>query len=291
MRSLPSRDTRTGVGIFPFRKPGILHALGQVRHGVVDRVADLIRRDVDGQAHAILAEVLDGRGHCGHSTSLGPSGGAGSRRPRADERGSMREIVGWRSGTTSSSSGSAEWGAPALYHLARRGTARPRARSASTSSTSTAPRTGCTRIIRLAYFEHPDYVPLLRRAYELWRELEAEAGEQLLHITGILEGGDRILDGVLRSCAEHDLEHEVLGGAEVARRFPAFHLPGGPRRRLPAGRWLPRPRALHRRRTSGCARERSRASGTRARARVGRHRERRPHPHRPRDSRGRAASS
>ena len=46
---------------------------------------------------------------------------------------------------------------------------------------------GLTRIIRLAYFEHPDYVPLLRRAYELWRELEAEAGEQLLHVTGIVE--------------------------------------------------------------------------------------------------------
>ena len=40
---------------------------------------------------------------------------------------------------------------------------------------------GVNRIIRLAYFEHPSYVPLLRRAYELWRDLEARAGEQLLH--------------------------------------------------------------------------------------------------------------
>src|SRR5262249_34990538 len=84
---------------------------------------------------------------------------------------------------------------------------------------------GLTRIIRLAYFEHSDYVPLLRRAYELWRELEIEAGEQLLHITGIVEGGERILDGVLRSCADYDLAHEVLTGSEVAERFPAFHLP------------------------------------------------------------------
>ena len=48
---------------------------------------------------------------------------------------------------------------------------------------------GLTRIIRLAYHEHPSYVPLLRRAYELWRDLEADAGEQLLVITGSLEGG------------------------------------------------------------------------------------------------------
>ena len=33
---------------------------------------------------------------------------------------------------------------------------------------------GLSRIIRMAYWEHPDYVPLLRRAYELWRQLEAE---------------------------------------------------------------------------------------------------------------------
>jgi sarcosine oxidase len=44
-------------------------------------------------------------------------------------------------------------------------------------------------------------------------------------VTGIVEGGERILDGVLRSCAEHDLEHEVLTGSEVARRFPAYRLP------------------------------------------------------------------
>jgi sarcosine oxidase len=84
---------------------------------------------------------------------------------------------------------------------------------------------GLTRIIRLAYFEHPDYVPLLRRAYELWRELEAEAGEQLLHVTGTVEAGERIFEGSLRSCAEHDLTHEVLDGRETARRFPAYRLP------------------------------------------------------------------
>ena len=114
-------------------------------------------------------------------------------------------------------------GSAALYHLARRGTRVlgierfdvPHERGSSH---------GLTRIIRLAYFEHSDYVPLLRRAYELWRELEGEAGERLLHVTGILEGGP-IAEGVLRACADHDLPHEVLGAAEVAQRFPAFRLP------------------------------------------------------------------
>ena len=48
---------------------------------------------------------------------------------------------------------------------------------------------GLTRIIRLAYWEHPTYVALLRRAYELWRELESLAGERLLHITGSVDAG------------------------------------------------------------------------------------------------------
>ena len=115
-------------------------------------------------------------------------------------------------------------GSAALYHLARRGK-RVLGLERFDLLHEQGSSHGLTRIIRLAYFEHPDYVPLLRRAYELWRELEAEAGEQLLHVTGIVEGGDRILDGVLRSCEEHDIRHEVLNGAEIANRFPAYRLP------------------------------------------------------------------
>ena len=48
---------------------------------------------------------------------------------------------------------------------------------------------GLTRIIRMAYWEDVAYIPLLRRAYELWNETQARAGEQLLYITG---GGGRL---------------------------------------------------------------------------------------------------
>jgi sarcosine oxidase len=87
---------------------------------------------------------------------------------------------------------------------------------------------GYTRIIRLAYYEHPSYVLLLRRAYELWRELEARTGERLLHITGSLDIGPAdswVFGGSLRSAVEHGLEHEVLTSSELSRRFPGYRLP------------------------------------------------------------------
>jgi sarcosine oxidase len=118
-------------------------------------------------------------------------------------------------------------GSAALYHLARRG------RSVLGLERFDVPNElgsshGITRIIRLAYYEHPSYVPLLRRSYELWRELEAAAGEQLLHITGSVDAGPPgsfVFEGSRRSCEEHGLEHEVIDAAEVARRFPAYRLP------------------------------------------------------------------
>lgn len=87
---------------------------------------------------------------------------------------------------------------------------------------------GYTRIIRLAYYEHPSYVMLLKRAYELWEEIEARAGEKLLHITGSIDAGPAdswVFKGSHQSCIEHDLPHEVLTGTELAERFPGYHLP------------------------------------------------------------------
>jgi len=87
---------------------------------------------------------------------------------------------------------------------------------------------GATRVIRLDYFEHPSYVPLLRRTYELWHELEQASGQKLLHITGIMEIGapdGTLLTGVLASIRQHSLRHELLCAEDLMRRFPAFHLP------------------------------------------------------------------
>jgi monomeric sarcosine oxidase len=87
---------------------------------------------------------------------------------------------------------------------------------------------GQTRLIRLAYFEHPDYVPLLKRAYELWEELEHCGGMKLYHEIGILEIGPRggeVVSGVLASARQHQLEVETLDGPEIERRFPGFRIP------------------------------------------------------------------
>lgn len=86
---------------------------------------------------------------------------------------------------------------------------------------------GISRIIRLAYAEHPNYVPLLRRAYELWRQLENLTGERLLVITGGLDAGREespMVAGSLESCALHHLPHEVLDAAALGRRFPGYRL-------------------------------------------------------------------
>ena len=86
---------------------------------------------------------------------------------------------------------------------------------------------GKTRIIRLAYYEDPRYVPLLRRAFQSWREAEAKSGKRLLEITGGLmigrEDGE-LVQGVLKSARTHGLPYEVLTAAKVEERFPAFTL-------------------------------------------------------------------
>jgi sarcosine oxidase len=87
---------------------------------------------------------------------------------------------------------------------------------------------GLTRIIREAYFEHPLYVPLVQRAYELWADLERQSGQRLLLQTGglMLGPGEGVLvSGARRSAHQHRLSHEILSAAEVRGRFPAL-VPG-----------------------------------------------------------------
>jgi sarcosine oxidase len=87
---------------------------------------------------------------------------------------------------------------------------------------------GESRIIRMAYYEDPSYVPLLRLAYEAWERLERHTGEHILTITGILEAGiegSALVEGSLRSARQHDIPHEVLLPGQVNKRFPAFSIP------------------------------------------------------------------
>lgn len=85
---------------------------------------------------------------------------------------------------------------------------------------------GKSRIIRQAYFEHPAYVPLVLRAYELWQQIEQETGENILILTGGLMIGrpeSTTIKGSLRSAQEHGLAHELLDAKELHRRFPLLH--------------------------------------------------------------------
>ena len=115
-------------------------------------------------------------------------------------------------------------GSACAYHFARRG-ARVLGLDRFAPPHAFGSSHGETRIIREAYFEDPRYVPLVQRAYRLWRELEQAAGEKLLVETGGLMVGPP--DGVLvrgaRTSAEtHGLPHEGLTAGEIERRFQVF---------------------------------------------------------------------
>lgn len=87
---------------------------------------------------------------------------------------------------------------------------------------------GISRIIRLTYHEDPSYVPLLRRSYELWRQLENTADERLLISTGIINAGKEnssVFQGSKESCEIHNVPYEVMSGPEVNQRFPGYQLP------------------------------------------------------------------
>src|SRR3954447_11813995 len=103
-------------------------------------------------------------------------------------------------------------GASTCWHLARRGV-RVLGLDAFDIPNARGSSHGFSRMIRMAYYEHPDYVPLLHRAYELWHELEESSGQKLLHVTGGLylgppDGG--LVAGSLQAARQHGLEHELL---------------------------------------------------------------------------------
>ncbi|HEX5668978.1 MAG TPA: N-methyl-L-tryptophan oxidase [Chitinophagaceae bacterium] len=111
-------------------------------------------------------------------------------------------------------------GSAACYHLARRG------KSVLGLEQFTIPHelgshAGETRIIRKAYFEHPDYIPLLIRAYENWQELMERSGMQLFHKTGLFYAAPKdheLIRNIKRSAALYNIPLET-------NRPSAFALP------------------------------------------------------------------
>jgi sarcosine oxidase len=117
-------------------------------------------------------------------------------------------------------------GSAAAAHLATRGL-RVLGLEQFTSPHDRGSSHGHTRVIRQAYFEHPAYVPLLLRAYELWHALERDTGESLLKLPGGLMMGtpeSEVVSGSLRSAREHGLSHELLDARQIRRRYPQFQI-------------------------------------------------------------------
>lgn len=117
-------------------------------------------------------------------------------------------------------------GSAACYHLARRGGNVLGIEQFSVPHEKGSHH-GHSRMIRQAYYEHPDYVPLLHRAYGLWEDLQTHSGQPpFFHLTGGLYIGPEdgaIVSGSLRAAQQHALAHEMLGSQEIHDRFPAFH--------------------------------------------------------------------
>lgn len=120
-------------------------------------------------------------------------------------------------------------GSSALYHLARTGL-RVAGIDRFTPPHTRGSSHGQTRIIREAYHENPVYVPFIGAAYDLWGELEREAGRTLFVKTGGLFMGRKetiVVSGARLSAETHGIAYEWLEAADIRARFPAFRAPDG----------------------------------------------------------------
>lgn len=82
---------------------------------------------------------------------------------------------------------------------------------------------GESRIIRQAYFEHPDYVPLLKRAYDYWNELDGENGFETISLCGMFMAGKSdaaVISGTRHAAATHGLPLEEVSASDARSRFP-----------------------------------------------------------------------
>lgn len=117
------------------------------------------------------------------------------------------------------------FGSGALHHLARRGLSCLGIERFDVAHQRGSSH-GETRIIRKAYFEHPDYVPLLFRAYDLWAELEQESKRRLYHQCGLFLAGPpdgEAVAGAKQSARLYGVKLDELSPRDAERRFPGFH--------------------------------------------------------------------
>ena len=117
-------------------------------------------------------------------------------------------------------------GSAALFHLAERGV-RVCGIDQHAVPHDLGSSHGTVRVIRKAYFEHPDYIPLLNRAYELWEELEERAQRRLFVKNGVIVTGSpdsETIQGLERCYGEHDLPHEKLDCGAARERFTPFQV-------------------------------------------------------------------
>jgi sarcosine oxidase len=84
---------------------------------------------------------------------------------------------------------------------------------------------GRSRIFRLAYAE-PEYVRLAQEALPLWRELEAETGETVLELNGLVEVVRTLEESTAETLEACGVKWEQLDREEAERRFP-IHVPEG----------------------------------------------------------------
>lgn len=118
-------------------------------------------------------------------------------------------------------------GSSALYHLAQSG-AKVIGLERFQTGHDKGSSHGESRIIRKAYFEHPNYVPLLHRAYELWDELNTQLHQPVLHRTGLIIYGaceSAIIQGIDQAAQGHNLGIEKIDSASGRGRFPQFKIP------------------------------------------------------------------
>ncbi len=118
-------------------------------------------------------------------------------------------------------------GSAALYHLAKSG-AKVCGIEQFAAGHGEGSSHGDTRVIRKAYPEAPDYIPLLNRSYKLWKNLEEISGETLLNLCGFLvcgRSGGNYLASVQEGADRYDVNYQYLDRQALADRFPQFHLP------------------------------------------------------------------